>query len=253
MKPSFLTKGASTPSPMPSGTSTPRTAPASQAPELNTESIEIRSHVYHTQDWLKSRPTEQKTINECTHYASIQHKTEPFIREYMKYLQSNPKIRYDPEKKLYSYKPELDITTVDELLSALQSQTTAQGISVRALKDGWKDVEEEAINPLEADHKLLVIRNKKDNHARHIWLDDPTLNAPMDQEFQTLWHRIKLPEHETLLKTLKAEGMTLTGNSAIPVVKNQKVEKKQKKVRRGGKTTNTHMVGVLRDYSHLKP
>ncbi|KAL9115177.1 MAG: hypothetical protein Q9227_000971 [Pyrenula ochraceoflavens] len=240
---------------MASGTSTPRMSQISQAAldPTSPDSIEIRTAVMHTQEWLKLKPSEGKTIHDCVRYASLQRESAEIQFQYKDYLRNHPKVKYDPETKLYSYKPTLDIRTADQLLAYLQNQKSAQGVSVKDLKDGWNDVETEAIDSLEAEHKLLVIRNKKDNHAKHVWADDPTLHVRIDGEFQTIWRGIPLPEQGEIVKELTRAGLTPAGKTSAPVIKKAKVEKTKKKARRSGKTTNQHMVGILRDYSHLKP
>ena len=251
LKASLLSRPAPIGSPMASGTSTPKPSQVSLDPTF-PDSIEIRTAVIHTQEWLKSKPSEAKTIHDCVRYNNLHKEPTEIQLKYRDYLRNHPKVKYDPTTKLYSYKPTLDIRTADELLAYLQNQTSAQGVSVRDLKDGWSEVETEAINSLEAEHKLLVIRNKKDGHARHVWADDPTLNAPLDEEFRKIWNSIPLLDPDEIVKELGRAGLTPTGKTSVPVIKKQKVEKKTKKPRRSGKTTNSHMVGILRDYSHLK-
>ena len=122
---------------------------------------------------------------------------------------------------------------------------------VRELREGWPGVDD-AVTKLEGEGKLLVTRNKKDNQAKMIWQNDPSLEYRIDDEFQAIWNRIKLPEPEALADELEKENLTPANKSRGLVVKQQKQQKQKRKPRRGGKTTNTHMMGVLRDYSHLK-
>ena len=122
---------------------------------------------------------------------------------------------------------------------------------MRALRDGWPGAED-AINGLESAGKLLVTRNKKDDHAKMVWPNDPSLRFEMDDEFRGMWHKIRLPEAGAVAEELEREGLTPTNKSRVVRAKAKVAEKKTKKPRKSGKTTNTHMVGVLRDYSHLK-
>ena len=179
--------------------------------------------------------------------------TPELVSRFRQFLNANEKVSYNKETDSYSFRPVHDIFNADDLIGFLQSQTTAIGLNVRDLKDGWNDVEK-TIDQLEKDQKLLVVRNKKDNHAKMVWADDPTLHAPMDEEFVKFWEDIQMPSggHEAIVKELKQKGMSSAGSGTAPAAKVVKKEKPKKKIRRGGKVTNTHMQGILRDYSHLK-
>lgn len=50
-----------------------------------------------------------------------------------------------------------------------------------------------------------MTRNKKDNQAKMVWLDDPTLGFIIDDEFKDIWHKIKLPEPAGLAEELKGK------------------------------------------------
>jgi transcription initiation factor TFIIE subunit beta len=179
--------------------------------------------------------------------------TPELVSRFRQFLNANEKVLYHKETDSYSYRPVHDIFDADDLIGFLQSQTTASGLNVGDLKDGWADVEK-TIDQLEKEQKLLVVRNKKDHHAKMVWADDPTLHAPMDTEFVKFWAEIEMPEggHEAVVKALKQKGMSSADSGMAPPTKVVKKEKPKKKIRRGGKVTNTHMTGVLRDYSHLK-
>ena len=155
------------------------------------------------------------------------------------------------EKDLFSFRPIHNIRSADGLLRYLQSQPTAQALSVKDLKDGWHGALD-AIDNLEKQGRLSVTRHKKDDSARFVWPNDPSLFFPIDQEFRKIWQKIKLPEPAVLADELEREGLTPANKSRSVKMKPVKQEKKTKRARKGGKTTNTHMAGVLRDYSHLK-
>ena len=153
----------------------------------------------------------------------------------------------------FRFKPIHNIRSGTELLAYLQKQHTAQGLAVKDLKEGWSGAEA-AIDKLEAEGRLLVTRNKKDNHARMIWPNDPSLTQRVDPEFQVVWHKVIFPKDVDLPAELeKANLKPTSGGSANrnrgPVAPK---EKKQKKRRAGGRTTNLHMQGILRDYSGTK-
>ena len=98
-----------------------------------------------------------------------------------------------------------------------------------------------------------MTRNKKDNNPRMVWADDPTLHKKMDQEYMDLWEMIAVPQnHDDVIKTLKAEGLPTAGTVSQPKLKGDR-KKDRKKPRHGQKTTNTHMQGLFRDFSNMKP
>lgn len=124
-------------------------------------------------------------------------------------------------------------------------------MSVRELREGWPDVEL-TINQLEKESKLLVTRNKKDDHAKMVWANDPSLMQHFDDEFRQIWDSVKVPDLQHVTEELERAGITPTSKNKVIKQRPKFEQKKVKKPRRSGKTTNTHMMGVLRDYSHLK-
>ena len=74
----------------------------------------------------------------------------------------------------------------------------------------------------------------------------------IDDEFKLIWNKIKLPEPSDLADDLEREGLTPTNKNRGIKAKPKVQEKKTKKPRKSGRTTNTHMTAVLRDYSHMK-
>lgn len=117
---------------------------------------------------------------------------------------------------------------------------------MRDLKDGWPDVGV-TIDKLEAQHKLLVARSKKDNLAKMVWINDPTLSAPLDEEFKKIWESISIPEHKEIIEILTKENYHPAGSVAAPQVKAP--VKKAKAKRKSTKVTNMHLGNMLRDFS----
>lgn len=215
---------------------------------------DVRTKVLFAIDSLKAKsPAPIPTATLIANNIRGPEQTPELVSRFKQFLNANEKVSYNKETDSYSFRPVHDIFNADDLIGFLQSQTTALGLNVRDLKDGWNDVEK-TIDQLERERQLLVVRNKKDNHAKMVWADDPTLNAPMDAEFIKFWEEIQMPAggHEAVVKELKQKGMTSADSGASAAARVVKKEKPKKKVRRGGKVTNTHMQGILRDYSHLK-
>lgn len=153
--------------------------------------------------------------------------------------------------QLFRYKPQHNVRSADELLTLLQSQTTATGIPVSALRDGWPGCLE-AITTLSSAGLILCTRNKTDQLPKRVWANDASLIHKIDPEFVGIWERLKVPlAKEELRKQLLEFGLVPTSAVKAAVVKGEGREKK-KKGRRGGKVTNAHMSGVLRDFGHLR-
>jgi len=256
---------ASTPSPAPSHASVPSkhdlkrkrpetsTIVYSQPADTGTGQ-NIMTQVTYAVENLKNKGNPQ-TLHELLSYLSLQYREDSYKQTIRTILQNHEKVEYDRHgaggEGTFSFRPIHNIRSKEQLLGYLQAQPTAQGLNVRELRDGWPGAAE-AINVLEAHGKLLVTRNRKDDHAKMVWANDPSLTCRIDEEFQQMWHRVKLPEAGALAEELEKAGLTPTNKSKV-VRKAPKVqEKKTKKPRKTGKTTNTHMMGVLRDYSHLK-
>lgn len=214
---------------------------------------DVRTKVLFAIDSLKAKsPASIPTATLIADNIRGPEQTPELVARFKQFLNANEKVSYNKETDSYSFRPVHDIFNADDLIRFLQQQTTALGLNVRDLKDGWNDVEK-TIDQLEKEKKLLVVRNKKDNHAKMVWADDPTLNVPIDAEFVKYWDEIQMPAggHDAIVKELKHKGMHSADSGLAPAAKVVK-EKPKKKVRRGGKVTNTHMQGILRDYSHLK-
>ena len=252
---------SSAPSPAPSQSASqndlkrkrPETTAFSQPANTGTGNS-LATQVYYAIENMKEKGRPQ-TLTDIISYLNVHNESEQHKSNIARALKSSTKVIYDPKNDggegTFSYRPIHNIRTADGLFGFLQSQKTAQGLDVKKLKDGWPGAEAE-IDVLESQGKLLVTRNRKDNHARMVWSNDPTLDFPVHEEFRSMWHKIKLPEPEQLASELERAGLQPANKSRGVQVKTVEQKKKSKRPRRGGKTTNTHMAGVLRDYSHLK-
>jgi transcription initiation factor TFIIE subunit beta len=223
-------------------------------PAATGTGTDVRTKVLFAIDSLKAKsPASIPTATLIADNIRGPEQTPELVARFKQFLNANEKVSYNKETDSYSFRPIHDIFNADDLIGFLQSQNTALGLNVRDLKDGWNDVEK-TIDQLENEKSLIVVRNKKDNHAKMVWADDPTLNAPMDQEFVKLWDEISMPDggHDAVVKALKQRGMTSADSGMAPTAKVVKQENKKKKRTRTGRVTNTHMQGILRDYSHMK-
>lgn len=222
---------------------------------------EALTQITYAIEFLKKKD-EPKTFQEIMEYLSHMHAGLEYKQTMAKILKRHPSVRYvaDPNIKIqkwdsgtYVHRPKINVRSKLDLIGYLQKRADAQGVSVKDLKDGWPDCEK-PIDELEAEHKILVTRTKKDNHARMVWANDPSLVHPVDPEFQVMWHKTELPSVDDLVRKLIDAGQKPTSEDPSKRVKAapKPKEKKKKAPRKGGRTTNTHMEHLLKDYSHLK-
>ncbi|CUM67575.1 uncharacterized protein PRCAT00005275001 [Priceomyces carsonii] len=165
-------------------------------------------------------------------------------------LKEIDRIKYNRDDDTLEYVSFHNIRSSDDLLNFLRYQPTFKGMSVKELSDGWSGCVD-AINELEEQNKILVLRNKKENTPRLVWANLGGELDLIDDEFKKMWSEVKLPEPDNLYLALIDQGLKPSGaDPSLIRKKPQQQEKKQKKARRG-KITNTHMKGILKDYSQL--
>ncbi|TFK71558.1 transcription initiation factor IIE subunit beta, partial [Pluteus cervinus] len=168
-------------------------------------------------------------------------------------FKAHEKIHWDPKTDLYSYKHEFNFRNKAALLTEIQRQTRkGGGISVRALKESWKEAPA-AIEELEKEGDVLVTRTVKDGQLRMVFWNEikPTEEAggmQVEKEFHELWHSLKVPNDVDLLRQLASDGLQAAVAEAT-VPKGPAVKKKGKK---GGaprqrqiRITNTHLKGEI--------
>lgn len=255
----------STPSPAPSQTSTtskheakrkrPETSTVVYSQPANTGTGKnIMTQMTYAVEYLKQKETPQ-TLPDLLSYLSLQYHGEDYKKSITKLLRSHEKIEFDPNgfngQGSFRFRPKHNIRTGDQLIGYLQAQRTAQGLSAKELKDGWPNAED-VIRDLEQQGKLLVTRNKKDDIAKMVWPNDPTLITEIDDEFKGLWKQERLQSPTDIIVFLEKHSLQSTDRSRGAIKKPKVQVKKTKKPRKSGKMTNVHMVGVLRDFSHLK-
>jgi transcription initiation factor TFIIE subunit beta len=255
---STVQSGRSTPTPsssQPSSTVPLKTSATEiySQPANTGVGMHIRTQVVYAIDYLKNKRDDFLPLADILSYLSKQHEDASYKRQLHYFLKNDEKVEYNPAGEgSFRFKPLHNIRTSDELLAYLQNQTTAVGLSVKDLRDGWPDIDA-TINKLAAQDKLLVTRNKKDEKPRMIWPNDPSLRVKIDLEFVDMWKKIQVPDsHDAIVDLLERAGQVPASKNRVQKA-NKVVKKKEakKKPRRGGKKTNTHMDGLLRDYSHL--
>ena len=165
-------------------------------------------------------------------------------------LKEIDRIKYDPANNTLEYMSLHNIGNAEDLLNFLRLQPTFKGTSVKELRDGWSGCLD-AIAELEEENKIIVLRNKKENAPRLVWANLGGEIGTVDEEFVEMWSKIRVPDRDSLYQALIDNSLKPTGADPHELKKKpQQQERKQRKARRG-KITNTHMKGILKDYSQL--
>ncbi|KAI1319747.1 transcription initiation factor IIE, beta subunit [Xylariaceae sp. FL0255] len=248
---------------------TPTPAAAAAAAKATDFGNHMMTQLAYAVDFLKAKRS-QKTLQEVLDHLTLnnlpEHQQKVFVNlmhkhsriEYLHTPKSSSTSKEDktPSWRLGKYQFMAKIPGVHDkltLLAYLQQKTDASSLSVKDLKDGWPDCDN-AISELEKDHKILVVRTKKDNYAKFIWLDDPHLAHHVDPEFVTPWHKCKLPPVDEMVRKLTAIGQKPA--SEDPRLKKvdapKTAAKKRKSTRPPKHQSNSHMAHLLKDYSHMK-
>ncbi|KAF1822373.1 transcription initiation factor IIE, beta subunit [Dissoconium aciculare CBS 342.82] len=238
-----------------STTATPAAAAATAPAVAPGGHSELLTQVIYAIDYIKTKTGSLVPFDDITNYLSLPvDARKNFIPNIQKALAANERVTFIPKsqsengKDSFKYRPPHPVTDGDELKIYLARQPTSQGISVKELKDGWPDCIS-AIDALEKEGHVLVIRNKKDNTPKMVWFDSPTFHVKIDSDFADFWNKTKLPSTEAEIRS-ELENAGLTSTSQVKEVKMMNMKKDRKRAaRRGGKTTNHHMTGILKDYS----
>lgn len=273
-KPRTLAAPASAPSPAPSHASSngdsrdqkrKRELPAQNIvysqPERTGYGNDAFTQVTYIIEYLKKKG-ESKSLAELLDYLSKKSAPEQEKRGLANILRKHGRVTWIPNSTLktqswdsgtFEHKPIIAVRSKTDLIAYLQRKGDAQGVSVKELKDGWPDCED-ALTELELEHRILVTRTKKDNHARMVWANDASLYHDVDYEFIKMWNDIKLPDTDELVKKLMDAGQKTASEDPSKRVKLNSGDKKKRKkpIRKSGKTTNTHMAHLLQDYDHLR-
>jgi transcription initiation factor TFIIE subunit beta len=87
-------------------------------------------------------------------------------------FRAHDRVVYDPKTDLYSYKSDYSFRNKASLLTEIQRHTkSGGGLSVRALKDSWKEAPQ-AIEELEEEGEVLLIRTTKDGQMKMVFFNE---------------------------------------------------------------------------------
>ncbi|ANZ77214.1 Transcription initiation factor IIE subunit beta [Komagataella phaffii CBS 7435] len=209
----------------------------------NISGSHLSTQLHLAVEYIKKQDKEV-SINELQRHMSMD-----ISKTLLPLLKNIDRIRYDPDRHTLEYMSLHNIRSAEDLLNYLRIQATFKGILVKELKDGWSGCLA-AIAELEEEQKIIVLRTKKENVPRLVWANKGGKLGQIDDDFIEMWSKVKLPDAGNLQEELINNGLKPT--SVDPSSIKRKVmhsqENKQKKPRRG-KITNTHMKGILKDYS----
>lgn len=263
----------------------PTPTPAAMAAANISYGNDMLTHLTYAVDFLKSKGT-PKTLGEIFDHLSLQFNDPQYRQQFSMLMRKHPRIQFTPPPRApkggsssggkdssgkdggagkeqlpswalgkYEFRPKIPgVKSKTTLLAHLQAKTDASALSVKELKDGWPDCDE-AIKELEDEHKILVVRTKKDGHAKFVWPDDPRLAHAVDAEFKVLWHRVEIPAVDDIVRKLVAVGQKpASEDPRLKKVDGGPGSKKPKRrANRGGKPQqNVHMTHLLQDFSGLR-
>ena len=231
-------------------------------PALTGTGDSIISQMAYAVSWLRAKDEPQSCVD-VLGYLSATTRSDKEQEFFVDQMRRHPQIQWIPDPSLseqtwrsgtYVHRPTIpDVKSRTQLLAYLQRKTDASGVSVKDLKDGWPDCDA-GINDLEKEHRVLVVRAKKDGAARMVWLDDASLFHEVDPQLKLMWSRTEVPSLENIVpRLLAAQQKPASEDPRVKAMQAPKVEKKKKRAqRRTGKSTNVHMEHLLKDYSHMK-
>lgn len=233
-------------------------------PQLTGYGSEVKTQMTFAVEYLKKKRGEAKTVTDIIDHLSLRSFTEEHKCELTESLRGHPRVEWRPDTSLseqtwktgtYAHRPTIpNVKDATSLLAYLQRKTDASGVSVKDLKDGWPECED-TLASLERDHKILVVRTKKDNFPRYVWADDASLHHHVQPEFQVMWQRVALPSLDDMHRKLVAVGQKPTSEDPLKIAQAAGSKPKAQKKRAGkriGKATNVHMAHLMQDYSNLR-
>ncbi|KAI5990471.1 hypothetical protein EDD15DRAFT_2280455 [Pisolithus albus] len=232
----------------------------------------VNTQLVYALDYLKST-TNPMRLQDIAIVTNTPLDTDLVLLEKFK---SHDRVQYDQKTGLYSYRHDFNFRDKATLLTEIQRQTRrGGGISVRVLKEPWKEAPQ-AIEELEKEGEVLVTRTVKDGQLRMVFWneikpDEESGGKQVEKEFLDLWHQLKVPNDVDLLKALTsgmffiyvrtsvprilfAEGLQATASEGPAPKAPSSTKKKGKRSaprQRQVRITNTHLKGEIdlsRDY-----
>ncbi|KAK9450892.1 TFIIE beta subunit core domain-containing protein [Limtongia smithiae] len=220
----------------------PKTTTVYSQPADTGIGFHAKTQLHHAVEYIKKqdRPV---TVRELQDYLNGAGGTS-----LLRHLRMIERIKYEAAANTYEYTPLHNIKSGEALLLYLRRQPVFRGLAVKELKDGWSGCLE-AIDKLEKSQDILVLRTKKENIAKLVWANKGGDIGGVDEKFVKVWHRIPIPPPAELPQKLEEVGLKPTSVDPATVKKAPTSQAGKQKRPRKGKTTNTHLQGILKDFS----
>lgn len=225
-------------------------------PALTGTGMELGTQLVYAVTHLKSKEGRALSLKDIGDHLSRRPATDDEALEVAEGLRRHPRVKFTPDPALaeqtpwsgaYAHNPVIPgVNSKQTLLQYLQAKKDAMLVEVKDLEDGWPKARlYPAIAELEREHKVLVMRTKKDNAPKFVWQDDASLWRKVEQEFQNSWHKVAVPDLNDITGMLKRNGQKPTSDDPrdkVAKVEKPKIKKKKKAPRN---LTNTHLKGHL--------
>lgn len=201
----------------------------------------MNTQFLHAVEFLKKQE-KPVTFEDLEGYLSSP--VQPLIPLFMR----NPHLKVG--QNTVTYVSRLGVYSADDLMRYLQRMPTFQGVSVKELKDGWSGALP-TIAKLEQEQQIIVLRNRKDDSPRLVWPNRGGRIGGIDPRFVSLWQSARVPSASELPKNLELVGLkpSSVDPTSIKLSMKPAQEKKRKQRAPRSKITNTHMKGLLKDFS----
>lgn len=220
----------------------------SKKPSLDATGSHLSTKLLLAVEYVKDRGV-PVPVSQLTSYLNLNNAEQQ--QKLLTLIKNLDKIKFIPSTNSLEYVSIHNIKSKEELLQFLRTRATFKGIPVKELRDGWNGCYD-AINELEDEGKVLVLRTKKDSAPRLVWANNGGELGKIDEEFVKIWLSIKLPEPADLPGKLNKLGLKPASVDPATIKKDTEggVVLKKRKARKG-KITNVHMAGILKDYSNM--
>ncbi|PBK92778.1 hypothetical protein ARMGADRAFT_1030983 [Armillaria gallica] len=130
--------------------------------------VHVNTQLVYAVNHLKSTPNPMR-LQDLAILTNTPLDTDHVLLEKFK---SHDRVLWDPKTDLYSYKHEFNFRNKASLLTEIQRRTRkGGGIAVRDLKEAWKEAPA-AIEELEQDGEVLVIRTAKDGQLKMVFWNE---------------------------------------------------------------------------------
>ncbi|KAJ2332493.1 transcription factor TFIIE beta subunit, TFIIEB, Tfa2 [Coemansia sp. RSA 2681] len=163
------------------------------------------------------------------------------------HLTNNAKVIHNAKDNTFSYRPEFDIRTAEELVEYLRKLPDCGGLEVKKLADSYLDTSS-VIAELHKKQQILIMSDKT-KRPRYIFYNRMQLETAIDEDMKTSWLQLQVPDEPELSREMERAGLKRM-QAETREEKEQQEVKKTKKSSRLTKITNTHLVGIdlTKDY-----